>query len=202
MDTTSTSSPLIEAFSISEEVREKAILIQEGLRSITDPDLLTYKHIKAAINVHFPHGTKKPEHHIPEIIQRLYYAATKRVIQLLFRSGQYDELDLNVILSKEPLVSDESILTWKEDDPPDYRRLQRFTRAVYIASKIMHIPGGRNRDRYVYLATQLEGAGRSYANGGARAKSCKLRHHVIDILTKSKRGRRNRMSNVVKGILK
>ncbi len=73
---------------------------------------------------------------------------------------------------------------------------------LYIASKIMHIPGGRNRDRYVYLATQLEGAGRSYANGGARAKSCKLRHHVIDILTKSKRGRRNRMSNVVKGILK
>lgn len=178
-----------------ETVYNDAIMILHKIIGINALSLLTYKRVKGMISKKFKHGKMKPDMKIPLVIQYLFYVAVKRAMQLMFSSWRRDDLCLKRIMADEIISNDRTISAYMNgptDPPEDTQLLPRFIRAVLVASKVVGLPGRRNRSCYVFLASQLEGSGKYYANGGARAKKVIIRHHVIDVITGNPRGIRIR----------
>lgn len=187
--------PNFDSLGLAEDIRDKANLLLENIKAFKFIKNLQFNKIKRMISKQFPHGTKKAAWKVPEVRKRLFYAVVKRAMQLLFLSNR-KTLDLERIMEQEPQCSDAQITQLREADPTEYAILARFVRAVHIAFTVIGIPGRSHKEIYVYLATNLEGADRNYANGGGRAKSCKLRHHVIEMTTGVPRDHRDRLPAV------
>lgn len=181
--------PNFHAMGLEETVLHDAIGLLEKIRKAKCLEALKYDKMEKMIRKKFKHGNLKGP--VPKVIEYLYYAAAKRTMQLLFHTSP-GELDLHHIMNLDSIANDPLIANVQRRKPEEYAILRRFVRAVYIAHEFMDIPGNRNKGRYTFLAKQLEGAGRNYANGGARAKDCKLRHHVIELITGVPRGQRRR----------
>ena len=202
-----------EKIQISDEMMEKFHILRQRLFTMTEIPQITFEKVKLMLANVFPRGKFKEsglKDQVDEIKARVYCEATRRLMQLLSRSGNHVPLrldnksfalahgdlieEIHTLYNKKstsanlnPITANAALVAVKED----IRSLLAFHRAIYIAHHYLGITPKMFRTHLLRIGTLLEDSGKYYATGGRPARATKSRLVLIDRVTNVMRKRRD-----------
>ncbi len=150
---------------------------------------LQFKKLKGLIAQFFPRGKKdtKTKERVDEIIARVYTEATRRMMRLMLEEGDTSILKID----PERFISiNKDLESLRQAKPEEFKNIQMFYRAIYVAHRIIGIPCQGFRNHFMRIGTLLENSGIYYATGGRPAKTTMARKELIDKLTRCQRTKR------------
>lgn len=164
--------------------------LRHEINAMTNRKELHFKRLKIMIANRFPRGKKdtKTKERVDEVIARVYTEATRRMMRLMLDEGDTSILKID---PERFVLSHPEFASLRQAKPDEFKNIQLFYRAIYIAHRIIGIPCQGFRNHFMRIGTLLENSGIYYATGGRPAKTTMARKEMIDQLTQCSRTKRS-----------